>query len=374
MNGLKKIIYVLFLITTVASAQIKRIQFISDENQLPLSDVEVYDGNLLMGKSDLNGYLDIKITDSNYLYIIKEDYNNLFLKVVELQNKVILVKNKPIELEEVVIGKKIKVSVRKILNHIQDNLFDYSKIGGWVKYKELGHYNVTNKLLMETDTLHYINGLTFYNYEVMKSQINKNFRVVKNFKRDPNRYGLIYNIDKKEITFRTDWNYGEWHIDFLNLSYSLDSDYILRCNILEKRNNYHYTVTNTGNFYKVEFVSKNKSSFGFNGYLIVDKTDFGIYEFKAHLSDNIKNNDKSILLPSNTEQIYHITIIDYYTKLQKDKNGNYQLVCSYCDKQFEQTKGNFKGKKISYSSKVEATDNYKNIEFVGFSFGTYEVK
>src|SRR5947209_3401971 len=145
MNGLKKIVYVLFLIATGASAQIKKVQFVSDHNQLPLSNVEVYDGNLLIGKTDRNGFVEVNTGDSDYLHTIKEDYKDSLIKVSDLQEKVTLYKNKPIELEEMVIGRKGNASVRKILNRIQENFEDLL-----VSTNKLPrYYNVTSKLLME---------------------------------------------------------------------------------------------------------------------------------------------------------------------------------------------------------------------------------
>lgn len=393
MNRLKNIVYVLFLITTTVSAQTKRIQFVSDENQLPLSDVEVYGGALLIGKSDPNGYLDVKKTDSNYLRIIKEDYEEVEIKITDLHEKVILIKNKPIILTEVIVSKKANISVNKILNNI-NKTFDrktFYVFSDLNKYKVPLYFIATNKLFMEKDTLHYLRGLMNYkeNNEGLY-RIEKNFHLVKNFrpvKVQRQHYdklltytGFVYSINKKDIEF---YDAPLW-------LYSIDTDHILTQNILKKRKKYNYIVTDIGDFYKIEFVCKSKSPFensflphldwkeiiGFNGYLVVDKKDFGIYEFKAHLSDNFENHIEKTKSASiiNIEQKYLVTGIEYYIKYHKDKNGNYQLERCYYDEQFEQIQGNFKGKKFSYSSKVEATDNYKNVEFINFDLYRYELK
>ncbi|MGG7033910.1 MAG: hypothetical protein ACI7YS_01805 [Flavobacterium sp.] len=353
MNIFKTIAYVLLFITSAVSAQTKRIQFISEENQLPLSDVEVYEGTLLIGKSDPNGYLDIKKVDSNYLCIIKESYSDSLIKVSDVGETVILKK-----LNKTVADKKAKIGVRKTLNRIRRTVEDGIMWGDKEKYKLPQYFTEINQLLMETDTLHYLNGLI--KHEKGKGYlIDKNYRLVKNF----TTKGDLYYVNNSHLVIYSDLIYP----------YIIDFDFELSGNILERRKNYHYTITDLDNFYKVEFTSKNNSPFDYNGYLIVDKKDFGVYEFRAQLSGT-NNFRQKYMDEKYKDEIHNITATNYYLKYQKDKDNNYQLICSYSDIQFEKTLGNFKGQKFSYSSKIEAGVNDKNVVFKDFNIRTYELK
>lgn len=354
MNIFKNIVYILFFITSAVSAQTKRIQFISDENQLPLSNVEIYEGTLLIGKTDPNGYLDVKKIDSKYLRIIKEGYNDSFIEVSDLGKTVILNK----KLNKTVVGKKAKIGVRKTLNRIQHTIQDGIMWGDKEKYKLPHYFTETNKLLMGKDTLHYLTGLI--RHEKGKGYlIDRNYRLVKNFTTKED----FYYVNNRDLGIYSELIYP----------YIIDFNFELSVNILERRKSYHYTITDFDNFYKVEFTSKNISSFSFNGYLIVDKKDFGIYEFRAQLSST--NNLRQMYVDEKyKDEQYNMTVINYYLKYQKDKDNNYQLICSYSDSQFEKTRGNFKGEQFSYSSKIEASVNDEKVVFKDFNIRTYELK
>lgn len=391
MLNLKKILYVLLFTAVLVNAQVKKIRFVSDENQLPIANVEVYDGNLLIGKSDTNGYLDIKIGVLNNLYIIKEDYRESIIKVSNLDEKVILVKKKPIELKGAMVGEKTTINIKKLLNSIQDNFdkFDGSMFYDQGKYKLPHYFEATNKLLTATDTLLYLNGIMkFEKVNGWAYQIAKNPRLIKNY-----RYVSTETLDQRPYE-KTVYYLNKKDFELYAIStyfYSIDDDHILSENILKKRNNYDYLVTDIGKYYKVEFMFKNESPFnegflnawmnwrenvGFNGYLVIDKKDFGIYEFNAHLSNkNSKYLEQKVYNTTiNIEQKYHVNEINYNIKYLKDIKGNYQLEYCYYNEQFQQIEGNVKGEKFSYSSEVYAIDKVENAEFVNFDLNNFELK
>jgi hypothetical protein len=337
-------------------SQIRSIQILSEDEVNPIDNVEVYDGENLIGKSDLNGFVKINFSKINSIYLIKDGYKDKYLNKDLLETKIFLTINKPIELNEVIVR---NLKIDEILDSIKNNLKQKND-----KYCIPDSFKMSNILRTNKDTLHYVN--SYFKYDKKKGfQIKENSKIIKNFTQniDNNNEILIYKIKNKQIEF---WEY-------LTVSYIKINGQLEFSKIINNRDKYNFEILSDSIYYKINIKSKKTGKMSFNGYIIVDKLDFGIYEFKLNLSGS-KNNDVKITSREKIKQSYDILEIDYFIKYIKDDNENYNLVYSFFNQSFIQKEGNFKNIKFSKTSTVENSFNFNNENYLPFDIFNYNIK
>lgn len=351
------LILMIFSMNIFSYCQVRKVQIVSEETLKPIEGVEVYDGDNLISKSSSYGFIEFDFSKVNFIYLIKEGFRDKILNINQIESKIILVINKPIEIKEIVIR---KLKDTEILDSIKLNLAINNN-----KYLIPKYFKMSNILKSDNDTLHYINSL--FKYERQTGfQIDKKSNIIKNFNSRTinNNEILTYKINNKEIEF---WEY-------LTVSYLKINGQLELIKILNNKNKYNFNINSDSTYFKVNFKSKKKGNLSFNGYLVVDKMDFGIHEFKLNLSDPKNNNIKLFTSQNKIKQSFDILEIDYFIKYNKNENEEYDLLYSYLNQTFKQKEGSFINKKFIKKSKVESSYNFNNIKFIPFDIFNYNLK
>lgn len=356
---LKKAILTLMILSLniFSYGQIRKIQIISEETLIPIEGVEVYDGDNFIGKSNPNGFIEINFSKINFIYLIKDGFKDNYLNINQIESKIILVNNKPIELKEIVIR---KLNDTEILDSIKFNLSKNNN-----KYLIPNYFKMSNILKSDKDTLHYINSLFKYDRKT-GFQIDKKSNILRNFTSriiNDNEI-LTYKINNKVVEF---WEY-------LTVSYIKINGQLELIKILNNRNKYNFDINSDSTYHKINFKSRKKGNLSFNGYIIVDKIDFGIHEFRLNLSDSKNNNIKLSTSQNKIKQSFDILETDYFIKYSKDENDEYNLLYSYLNQLFIQKEGDFINKKFIKKSTIESSFNFNNIKFLPFDIFNYNLK
>jgi hypothetical protein len=356
---LKNALFTLMLlsINVFTYSQVRKIQIISEETLKPIEGVEVYNGDNMIDKSDSYGFIEINFSKTNLIYLIKDGFMDVYFSTNQIESKLILTLNKPIEIKEIVIR---KLSDSEILDSIKINLSLHNK-----KYLIPNYFKMSNVLKSEKDTLHYVNSLFKYDKQI-GFQIDKKSNVIKNFtsKMINNNEILTYKINNKEIEF---WEY-------LTVSYIKINGQLEISKILNNRNKYNFDINSDSTYYKVNFKSKKKGNLSFNGYLLVDKTNFGIHEFQLNLSDYKNNNIKLLTSQNKIKQSFDVLETDYFIKYHKGVNDEYHLQYSFLNQSFIQKEGAFQNKKFIKKSTIESSYKFNTTEFLPFDIFNYNIK
>lgn len=351
------LILIILSINIFSYSQVRKIQIISEETLKPIEGVEVYDGDNLIGKSNPYGFIQINFSKENFIYLIKDGFKDSYLNINQIESKIILLVNKPIELKEILIR---KLKDDEILDSIKLNLSKNHN-----KYLIPNYFKMSNILKSDKDTLHYVNSLFKYD-EQTGFQIDKISKITKNFiaRKMNNNEILTYNINNREIEF---WEY-------LTVSYIKINGQLELFKVLNNRNKYNFDINSDSIYYKVNFKSKKKGNLSFNGYIIVDKIDYGIHEFRLNLSDTKDNNIKLFTSRNKTKQSFDILETEYFIKYNKGENDEYNLLYSYSNLLFTQKEGGFINKKFIKKSTVESSYNFNNTIFLPFDIFNYNLK
>lgn len=344
------ILFALILLAQISIAQNLKITVKSETDKETLSDVLFYSKNELIGKTNERGEVLLNLNLLDTIQIVKEDFIDLSVRKTDLKAVIFLKKLDFILLDEVVIS---KLGVNQILDKVENNLINH--IGFYNNAKVVQYFNI---LTVGKATLHYLN-----NRIQFKPQdghyINAQNKIIKNFYFD-NNY-LVYKLDNKRVKFSEGLN-STW--PFIG-----NKDGFLK--VLKNRDKYDFVLIATDEYYKISYKSKRNKKFSYNGYLIVDKVDFGIYELEMKLVPNSGNIGVTHLNTEKQNLSYLINESNMFYSMTKIDN---EYVVNWASYNFTatHTKGDFKGEKFISKVKVEATQNFVDEKMYKFSFLKYD--
>ncbi len=230
-------------------------------------------------------------------------------------------------------------------------------------YRTPPNLQVYNKFMANTDTLHYLNNRFSFNKGVFK--INDQTKIVKNFKNMKNKDNIYttYYWNKKQAVFPRLSS-----LTPLGINYSIDFT-----NFFYHQNLFDYKITENDTFYRLEFTQK-KNYFlcKIEGYLIVDKYDYGIYEFESKLLNN-----KPFIIHatnfSNSKSIVFKILKDTYHFKYTKENDKYILDYSNKNTTFI-AKNKRELKDITFNETVQAekTINFGESNLKKFNIFTWD--
>lgn len=345
-----KILFILLILAQISFAQNFKITVKSHTDKEILTDVLFYCKNQLIGKTNESGQVFLNLSVVDTIQVVKEDYNDLSLSKNELKDLIFLTKLDFILLDEVKIA---KLSVPQIVEKVEENLINH--VGFYNNSKVVQYFNI---LTVGKDTLHYLNNRMQFkpndgNY------INAQNKIIKNFYFD-NNY-LIYKWKNKKVAFHEGLN-TRW--PFIG-----SKDGILK--VLKSKAEYHFDLTATDEYYKITYKSKRNNKFSYNGYFIIDKFDFGIYELEMNLIPHSGNIGVTYLLSEKQNLSYLINEDNVFYSMRKVDN---EYVVNWARFNFTANyiKGDFTGEKFINKVRIETTPNFIDEKMYKFNFLSYE--
>jgi hypothetical protein len=335
---MKHIIFTLFIFCNLYS-QNKSIKVIDKITLEPINGIKIYYKNNLIGTTDTKGNFLIK-KDIDKISLVKENYLDTILTPKEI---IKLTKIEGLQLKEVIIT---TLTEQRILDSIYNKLFKY-------KYYKMVYWNLKNTLKFNNDTICFIDNII----EIRKEGyfINISNKIINKLEKSEN----IYKINHESIMFNKDYLHSNQPFTNLEIQY-----------ILRYRKYYSYDILKTNDLYKNFFKPKNKRvDYPYTGYIIVDKYDFGIYEFQHNCMPNTRNltfEGKIINFKIDQESSSLIN--------KKNENGIYELVQYTFFSKFKVMDGVFKGSVFENQCYKEPTklSNDKK-EFKKFNILNYTI-
>ncbi|MFI5451329.1 hypothetical protein ACHMWN_04150 [Pedobacter sp. UC225_61] len=214
------------------------------------------------------------------------------------------------------------------------------------------------------DTLHYLNNRFTVYKNIFK--VNDQTKIIKNFK----------NINNKDNIYKT-YYWGNKKINFpglisltpLGVNYSVDfTDFFCHQDL------FNYKIVEDDSYYKLEFKQKRKIGlFSIEGYLIIDKFDYGIYEFESKLLNDKPFFKKEINFSTSKPLVFKVLMDTYHFKYVKEE-GRYILDNSNKSTTFIEEKGDFKQIVFKSIIQVEKTKNFSDRNLKEFDMVKWEYK
>jgi hypothetical protein len=337
------------LLFNICFSQSYKIIVKAEKNNELQKGVLFYSKDKIIGKTDEKGeiILDLKLLDT--ILIVKEEFDDISIDKVKLLPIIYLKKVEVILLNEVVL---LNYNNAQILDKIEYTLTSNKKI---YKYPQSMQY--FNLLTIDKDTLHFLNNrLQLKNNEGF--YINSQNKIIKKFFIYNDL--LVYQLNNNRIQL--------WAALNSRLTSISQKDGLLK--VLKNKDQYTFVFNKTEDYYKINYISKKKKELSYEGYLIVDKLDFGIYELEMKLIQHSANiyqtysfEDKKNL----TYQINEENLFYSFTKI----NNEYHMNNTRYDLTFIQTKGDFKSSKFVNKYRVENTPSYSDKNAYKFDFVNY---
>jgi hypothetical protein len=345
-----KFLILLLIVGNHCFSQNIKITVKSDDEKELLSDVLIYSKNKLIGKTSGKGEVFLDANSADTIQVVKEDYSDLTIATNVLPSLIFLKKLEVISLNEVVIS---KLNAEDVVDRVEERLINH--IGFYTNSKTVQYLNI---LTTGKDTLHYLNNrMKFIPYD--GNYINEQNRIIKNFYFE--RDELIYKIGNKRVKFATYFT-TKW-------PFIASKDGFLK--VLKSKDDYDFELIATGEYYKINYKAKQKKKFSYNGYLIVDREDFGIYELEMKLSPHSSNIGVTYLFTEKQNLSYSINEDNVFYSMSKIDN---QYVLNWARFNFTatHTKGDFKDEKFICKLRVEATPDFLDDKMYKFDFMSYE--
>ena len=345
---MKKITIILVILVSIQIySQKTKIQILNFKDNNPIENVQIYSDSILIDKTDSQGFFNINLKKNKKISIIKEDFYDT---IINLKNtsKILLKKINAVQLKEVVI-------TNININYLLDSISDKRRLKN-VNISNYTHFY--NILTINMDTLLYLNNRLYHkNREgYFCSAVNK---IIGNFRTNENLIP-VFEYKKKPILF---------HKNYLHFS---DPYFTTELQIITKlRKYFDYKVTKDNEYYKIEFTQNKKNNeFPYNGYILIDYEDFGIYEFKINTNKQ-KDDIRTVLFDKELLQ-YKIFNEEIFIKYIKNENGKYDMVSYNFDNSFEALNGNFKGSVFINKCRIEPTLYFDNSKMSKIDLTTYK--
>lgn len=346
----KLIFLITCLIFSNTYSQNKQFKVLDKKDKNPLNDVLFYSNDKVIAKS--NKYGVIKLDNKNYgnLFIVKEDYYDTIINLELLQSdEIYLKKIDVIELKEVIVRKK---NIESILDSVYSNSITLKKIN---PPKYLHFFNV---LTTQNDTLLFANNRVTF----IKGRgcfIERENKIISNFTQKNSN--PVFSLSNHNIIFNKNFTHSNSPINSFELMI-----------VTKLKDKFLFSIFEEEDFYQIKFEPKvTNNEYPYSGYIIVDKSDFGVYEFKAEVS--IKKNKRNLVL-ENKILNFQILTETSYIKYKKDINGNYELIKYAYDSELKVLNGFFKDRIFINKCRKELTPYFDTSSMVPFDVITYKTK
>lgn len=314
-----------------------------------IENAHFYAGNKIVGKSNQSGNVIFKNIDFDSLTVVKEDYRDTIISLKDFaKNKLYLRKIDGIALNEIVVYKR---DVKNILDSVKTNILKSN-------IYSINHHHFYNILYSEKDTLLYINNRINY-FKGKGAFIERGNTIMSNFTTNHN-YSPVFILDQNKISFNKNFNHNNSPVNSFELMHIITSfdDFV-----------YQISEDLEGKYYiDFTFTKKNKE-YPYTGYIIVDRKDFGIYEFKAKLSD--KNTLRSNIIDDKVIK-FRILNEESFIKYNKNANNEYFFVKYDYDSELTVLNGSLKGKIFTNKCRKEITPVFDTTLSVQFNISTYK--
>lgn len=256
----------LFGLQQVFSQNVK-LFFYEENTKNPIGNVMLYDDEKLIGISNEAGIAVIK-NMVNKLTVVKEEFEDVLIEPKN-NNSYYLKKIVALEIEQIVVKNK---TANELLNELYATLTNKQDL-----YNFTDNTHFYNLFKTQKDTLFYFNNRLFKGESSMLTD-NQN-KVVKNFKMKNNT--ALYYLKNKPILFFSNFIYGNSPYNHFDIQFVCKNQDLFVFN-LKSSDDGKYVINFSPN-------KKNKS-FPFNGRLVIDMIDMGIYEFSYYsiLNTNTK--------------------------------------------------------------------------------------
>lgn len=356
-----KFYYLLVLLLVVSSLHAqKTITLVSAPENTPLQNVLIYHKNHLIGETNELGKVMLYLQNTDSLIFVKNDYEDLVLAKDQIPTIVAMFKNRVISLNEVIIS---PMTTKMLLYKVGEFMKSKNEEAGTPNYNIPQNLHMYNKFTADKDTLHYLNN----RFKFVKGdfKINDQTPIVRNFEEIQVKENIVklYSWNNKITDF-----WGSLWLTPLGIHYSADFTAFFYHQDL-----YNYKITASDDYYKLEFNQKKKARYNIEGYMLVDRYDFGIYEFESQLQSNhplyIKHKNFS-----NAETIVFKIYKDTYKFKYIKENGAYTLDYSSKSTHFSTEKGSFKNIDFVNTVQVERTPNYEDKNLKNFDMFKWLIK
>ncbi len=344
----------LFLCIHIVKAQ-KMVTVLSAADQKPLSNVLIYYKTNLIAETDKEGKATINLNNIDSLVLVKNDYEDRVLAKAQVGEVIYMVKNKLILLKEVIVT---PMTAQKLLKNVS----------GFIKgpnYLIPRHLQVYNKFMANNDTLHYLNNRLTLTSGSSKFKINDQTKLVKNFE----------HVKIKE-NISNIYRWGNYRTDFWDsgLIIPLGIQHYDFSDFLNHQDLFTFKIEATESYYRLVFKQRKKNPlFNIEGYMIVDKVDFGIYEFETRLMDNKPRFVKHINLSNLKPNVFKIADETFKFKYTKEDEV---YVLNYCSKHisFTSTKAPYQNILFTSTAQVERTIDFEDKNLKDFDIYNWTIK
>ncbi|WAC41528.1 hypothetical protein [Pedobacter sp. SL55] len=346
-----------------AHAQVKHIIVTSTDDNKSVSNVLIYNKTDIIGETDKKGKVTLKLKNVDTVVLVKNGYHDLVLPISQLTDNVKMTKNGVIVLNEIKIT---PINAKILLARVDEFMKGKNEDSGnnpKSNYLIPTYMQIYNKFTANNDTLHYLNERFLVEKNRLKVNFqNKNIKGFKRVKKDENIYSS-YNWKSKEINF-----------DVISPQTPLGMQYSTEfTNFFFHQDLFEYLIQEDDKYYKLNFKQKKKSFSSIEGYLLIDKYDYGIYEFETKLL-----NDKPLLKKGtnfSTKRALSFKIInDGYRFSNLKQNGKYVL--DNCTKNITFTIEGAEFDNILFSNtvQVEKTMKFDDTNLKQFDTFSWDIK
>lgn len=324
-------------------------QVLDKKNKTPLGDVLFYCNDNVIAKSNKNGIVKFDQNKYDSLVIVKEDYYDTILNISKfISNTLYLRKIDFIQLKEVVVYKK---NIETILDSVYSNVTKLSNINS-AKYLHFFNVLTTAKdtLLFVNNRIHFERGKGCF--------IDTDNAIIANFTTKNNK--TVFSLNNRSIVFNN---------NFIHSNNAVNSFELLL--VTKLKNKFLFSIFEEEDYYQIKFEPKKKNTeYPYSGYLIVDKDDFGVYEFWAEIRQ--MNNRRNLVF---NDQIINFQTLSEtsYIKYNKNEAGSYDLVNYAFDCKLKVLNGDFKDKIFINTCRKEVTPPFDGSKSVSFDVITYKV-
>ncbi len=346
-----KNIFVLILLLSSNQFFSQKIKIqLTDKDNIPVENAQIFSDSTIIDKTNSKGFFSVNTKKYDKIIIVKEDYYDTIISLEKMTNKIQIRKIKAILLEEVIVT---NFKVENILDSVYKNIKTLKNISFT---SNLHFYNIFKN---EQDTLTFINKRLLYKgKDGYYCENEKN--IINNFKLTPDRRP-IYSLRNNEIYF----NFSYLHSNEPYLSTEL-------LFIIKNKKEFNYSLSKSDGLYKIEFEhKKSNKEFPYNGYLIVDIEDFGIYEFNC-LSSIDKKNKRNVVIKDNIIN-FKILNEESFIKYNKNESGKYELVTYRFDSQLQVLDGYFKNSIFTNKCRKEPTLSFDFSKIKKIDLATYKI-
>lgn len=352
------------LIFVKANSQTKTVTVISGDENKALSNVLIFNNSNIIAETNAYGKATIRLRNVDTIVFVKNGFHDAMLTRYQTNDTIKLIRNKAILLNEVKIT---PISPKILLTRVAEFLKGegQSDMNGSrsSNYKIPHCLQIYNIFAANYDTLHYINDR--FVFEGNRLKVNPQNKVVKRFKRVKNGENIYssYTWRNQDINFdiiNTETPLGvQYSVDFTNFFFHQDL--------------FDYKIEEDEKYYKLSFRQKKKLFSNVEGYLVIDKYDYGIYEFQTKLKDDkplFKNGSNF----GGTKKLSFKIISDDYNFSCFKENGKYVL--NNCTKniKFSIIDSTFNGIIFSNKIQVEKTVNFVDANLKFFDSFTWDLK